>query len=262
MRYLILFLFFFNLTFGQLTTDLVQYKTLDSNSSYFFHLENVILVDDDNYYSYNSGFDLDNNLLPEFVEAKNIVFNVFDERKKIESFTSNEFSHSLTQRNSSDFLSSRIGEISFLENNRAILNNISLVYGVEKKRNKINFGNEIFTLNLSGASSSIEIPIYRYSGKFKMILTSSQLSALGVEITEENYIPLVTKFNNRVIEESLSVSSIRYELRRNPSYFSSYSIIPKAHSIIRNDVFNDDYAVKFIPKKNIIFVFDFIKSGG
>ena len=95
-----------------------------------------------------------------------------------------------------------------------------------------------------------------------MMLTSSQLSALGVEITEENYIPLVTKFNNRVIEESLSVSSIRYELRRNPSYFSSYSIIPKAYSIIRNDVFNDDYAKKFIPKKNIIFVFDFIKSGG
>tara|TARA_Y100000741_G_scaffold352271_1_gene324173 strand:+ start:1144 stop:1935 length:792 start_codon:yes stop_codon:yes gene_type:complete len=262
MRLILIFIFFLNFNFSQNIDELVYFKSLPTEKTYFFKLEKVLLLDSYEYGSFykNDPVDLTKGQLPEYVNSQHIEFNVYDERKSIQTIPQNNFEHVIIQKNSSDYLSSKIGSLEFLDNNRAIYNNTSLVFKVSKEINKNSFGNEIYRLRLSSSTKTIELPIYRISGSYKLVLNYEHLKSLRIEIIEEKIIPLKTIFNNRIIKEGLSISSISYELRRNSNYFESYTIVPSIYNIIRTDVFNHSYISKAIPKDDILFIFDLIEG--
>lgn len=264
MRLTLFFLLLSNLIFSQNIDELVFNKSLSTQKIFFFNLEKVLLIDSydfrDAYYRDDLIDNLTERNLPEYINSEYIEFNVFDERKSIKSIPSNGFDHVLIRKNSSDYLSSQIGSFEFRDGGRAIINSTSLVYNVTKVLKNDSFGNEIYTLKLSSSTGTIELPIFRIFESYKLVLNYQHLKSLGVNIIEEKIIPLKTIFNDRIITEELSVSSIDYELRRNSSYFDSYSIIPSAQSIIRTDVFNDNFISKSISKDDILFIFEFVEG--
>lgn len=256
---IILLILFPNLIFSQNIDNLVYLKSLPTEKIYFFNLEKVLLIDSYDFrYSYhiNAPLDVTKIKVPEYVNSESILFNVYDERKSIQSIPQNNFDHLLISKNSSDYLSSKIGTLEFLDNGLAIFDSTPVFYSVLKVFNKDSFGNLIYILKLSSSQWTIELPIYRVSGSYKLVLSYPNLNSLGIKIIEKNTIPFKAIFNNRIIEEQLDISSVSYELRRNSNYFESYRIEPLIHNIIRIDLYNDSFLSKVIPKDDILFIFD------
>lgn len=248
-----------NLIFSQNIDDLVYLKSLPAEKVYFFDLEKVLLIDSydfkNSYYTFGP-IDVTEIKVPEYANSESILFNVYDERKSIQSIPQNNFDHLLISKNSSDYLSSKIGTLEFLDNGLAIFDSTPVFYSVLKVFNKDSFGNLIYILKLSSSQRTIELPIYRVSGSYKLVLSYLNLNSLGIKIIEKDIIPFKAIFNNRIIVEQLDISSVRYELSRNSNYFESYRIEPSIHNIVRIDLYNDSFLSKVIPKDDILFIFD------
>lgn len=262
MRLILFFFFFSKFTFSQYIDELVFYNDLPAERTYSFKLEKTLLIDAYDFYSVytsNNPIDLTTIKMPEFVNSENIILNIYNKRKSIQSIPNNSFESVLTKENSVDYISSRIGSLIFEGKGRATLNGTPLVFKVVKLLNTDSFGNQLYKLKMSTSIKTVELPIFRIFDSYKMVLNYHHLKFLGIDIVEDNTIPFEMNLNDKKIEQKLTIRSISYELRRNPKYFESYTIVPSIHSIIRTDIFNDNFLNKSISKEHILFIFDLIE---
>jgi hypothetical protein len=252
---------------------LITNETEEFNKDLNFSLEGILLFNYDTAYYNSSGvqpqFRYGTDNFPEFLNSDELVFEVFNP-KQISEIDLQSFKNNLFKINPSDYFIKYLSPLNFNSSSGGVFRGNNFLFQIispskkgydsydERYEKQNNFGNQLFFLRLTLPDKTVEVPLIRINGEYKLIIDMFFLDEIfNIDITQTMEIPMNTIYNGQSLKQTFGLSSIRSYITKNPNYFEKYKVRNDIFKIKRLNSLNDKRIKESsIPKESVFFIFD------